>query len=153
VFNDVDTAPYKPDLVDFRTTHGVVKHFYGFDFAFGGIVPGEVHPTFNKLVGPSYAVNFLEEPKKNTINEPQENYVSKVYNTPKIPFKGTDGKQLTTYNIWTIEGSSQAVKYYGPKATGNSPSIRTVQETELGPCVEVSSKNADTTVKRLFPIC
>jgi hypothetical protein len=38
VFNDVDTAPYKPDLVDFRTTHGVVKHFYGFDFAFGGIV-------------------------------------------------------------------------------------------------------------------
>lgn len=121
-------------------------------FAFGGIVPGEAHPTFNKLVGPSYAVNFLEEPKKNTINEPQENYVSKIYNTPKIPFKGTDGKQLTTYNVWTIEGSSQAVKYYGPKATGNSPSIRTVQETELGPCVEVSSKNADTLVKRLFPI-
>jgi len=38
VFNDVDTAPYKPDVVDFRTTHGVVKHFYGFDFALGGIV-------------------------------------------------------------------------------------------------------------------
>lgn len=37
VFNDVDTAPYKPNLVDFRTKQGVVKHFYGFDFALGGI--------------------------------------------------------------------------------------------------------------------
>ena len=38
VFNDVDTAPYKPDLVDFRTKHGVAKHFYGFTFALGGLV-------------------------------------------------------------------------------------------------------------------
>jgi len=38
VFNDVDTAPYKPDLVEFRTTQGTVKHFYGFYFALGGMV-------------------------------------------------------------------------------------------------------------------
>lgn len=121
-------------------------------FAFGGIVPGEAHPTFNKLVGPSYAVNFVEDPKKNTINEPAESYVTKTYNTPKIPFKGGEGKSLITYNVWSIGGGSEAVKYYGPKATGNSPSIRTVQETEFGPCVEVSSKNSDVLVKRLFPV-
>jgi hypothetical protein len=38
VFNDVDTVPYKQDLVEFRTTQGTVKHFYGFYFALGGIV-------------------------------------------------------------------------------------------------------------------
>jgi hypothetical protein len=38
VFNDVDTAPYKPDLIDYNTSRGTVKHFYGFDFALGGIV-------------------------------------------------------------------------------------------------------------------
>lgn len=38
VFNDVDTAPYKPDVVDFQTSRETVKHFYGFDFALGGIV-------------------------------------------------------------------------------------------------------------------
>lgn len=38
VFNDVDTAPYKPGVVDFQTTQGTVKHFYGFDYALGGMV-------------------------------------------------------------------------------------------------------------------
>ena len=48
-------------------------------FAFGGIVPGEAHPVFTKLVGPTYAVQFTDEPKKNTVSEPQENYVEKNY--------------------------------------------------------------------------
>lgn len=120
-------------------------------FSFGGIVPGEAHPTFNNLTGPTYSVNFTEDPKKNTIDEPTENYVNKFYNTPKIPFKGS-GKNLVTYNVWSVDGSSDAVKYYGPKAVANKASIRTVQETELGPCVEVSSKNTDVLIKRIFPI-
>lgn len=37
VFNDVDTVPYKEGLIDYTTQHGTVKHFYGFDYAFGGI--------------------------------------------------------------------------------------------------------------------
>jgi len=37
VFNDVDTLPFHK-LFDYETTQGVVKHYYGFETALGGIV-------------------------------------------------------------------------------------------------------------------
>jgi len=38
VFNDVDTMPYSKNFLNYETTNGVVKHFYGFTYALGGIV-------------------------------------------------------------------------------------------------------------------
>ena len=38
VFNDIDTLPSTKNLFDYITRTGVVKHFYGFTFALGGIV-------------------------------------------------------------------------------------------------------------------
>ena len=38
VFNDVDTMPYKKNFLNYFTTRGIVKHFYGFKYALGGIV-------------------------------------------------------------------------------------------------------------------
>ena len=38
VFNDVDTMPYTKNFLNYETTKGVVKHFYGFTYALGGIV-------------------------------------------------------------------------------------------------------------------
>jgi len=38
VFNDVDTMPYSKDLINYETTQGNVKHFYGYHFSLGGIV-------------------------------------------------------------------------------------------------------------------
>lgn len=37
VFNDVDTIPYKNNILNYETTQGIIKHFYGKQFALGGI--------------------------------------------------------------------------------------------------------------------
>lgn len=37
VFNDIDTMPFS-NIFDYETNSGVAKHFYGFDYALGGIV-------------------------------------------------------------------------------------------------------------------
>jgi hypothetical protein len=37
VFNDIDTIPFS-SIFDYETVPGVVKHFYGFQYALGGIV-------------------------------------------------------------------------------------------------------------------
>jgi hypothetical protein len=38
VFNDVDIFPLRKNYLDYITTKGVVKHFFGFNYALGGIV-------------------------------------------------------------------------------------------------------------------
>ena len=38
VFNDVDCMPSKKGLLNYETTQRVVKHFYGYTYALGGIV-------------------------------------------------------------------------------------------------------------------
>ena len=37
IFNDVDTLPYDKNILNFHTHFGVIKHYYGFEFALGGI--------------------------------------------------------------------------------------------------------------------
>jgi hypothetical protein len=37
VFNDIDTIPFS-SIFDYETVSGIVKHFYGFKYALGGIV-------------------------------------------------------------------------------------------------------------------
>jgi hypothetical protein len=37
IFNDVDTIPFNK-IFDYETMNGIVKHYYGFEYALGGIV-------------------------------------------------------------------------------------------------------------------
>ncbi len=43
VFNDVDTLPRAKNTFNYQTTRGIVKHFYGFKHALGGIVSITAH--------------------------------------------------------------------------------------------------------------
>ena len=36
IFNDVDTMPRYKNTIDYNTSLGTIRHFYGFDFALGG---------------------------------------------------------------------------------------------------------------------
>lgn len=50
VFNDIDTMPFTAGFFDYPTHHGVVKHFFGFTFALGGIVSITGH-DFDRVGG------------------------------------------------------------------------------------------------------
>ncbi len=121
-------------------------------FAFGGIVPNETHPNFNKLKGPAYPVNFVDDPSTSAINRAASITPNSSLHVPKIPFTGS-GNVLTTYNIWNVinSQSTDAIKFIGPKVTGNATgTLKTINDPNGGASVEISSIDKVTTVERIF---
>jgi hypothetical protein len=70
VFNDVDCMPAHKNMLEYATTLGVIKHFYGFTYTLGGIVSilGKDFARINgfpNFWGWGYEDNLLQTRAKN----------------------------------------------------------------------------------------
>lgn len=77
VFNDIDTMPSKKNMFSYETTSNVVKHFYGFKFALGGVfsIQGKDFERiggFPNIWGWGYEDNIIKERVSN--NNMEINY-------------------------------------------------------------------------------
>lgn len=66
VFNDVDCMPSRKGLIDYETRPGVIKHFYGYTYALGGILSikagdFEMINGFPNFWGWGYEDNMLQD--------------------------------------------------------------------------------------------
>lgn len=101
IFNDIDTIPSEKNTLDYNTTKGIIKHYYGFDFCLGGIfsVKGE---DFEKMNGfPCYWTWGFED---NVIAYRAEEKNIKIDRSNYFPFgdmhiiQSVDGLKRIKYN-------------------------------------------------------
>ena len=79
VFNDIDTFPESPELINYETNVGNLKHFYGYEWALGGIFSvkaGDFEKTkgFPNFWGWGLEDNVMNERCNNIIKIDRENF-------------------------------------------------------------------------------
>ena len=107
IFNDIDTMPLEKNYLNYDTTTGIVKHFYGFNFALGGIfsITGE---DFEKTDGfPNYWAWGLED------NAIQERVISKNIKIDRSQFHDFLNEHILhmPYDIKRILSKQQAWRH------------------------------------------
>lgn len=122
VFNDVDTYTASQYNPNYETTHGTVKHFYGFTYTLGGIF-SITGADFEKLNGyPNFWAWGYED---NTLNnrcvasgiridrtdfvnvlKPDANSLNKIVNHKDSPFRDMNYGEFRRYVQKTKEGLS-----------------------------------------------
>jgi len=106
IFNDIDTYPY--EYIDYTTTNGSVKHFFGFEHTLGGIfsIKGgdyEKIGGFPNLWGWGYEDNVLKHRVDNEHLQIDRTYFSNIkdkslnnyYNSPSNDIKLVCDRSMT----------------------------------------------------------
>ena len=131
VFNDIDTLPFT-NIFDYTTTHGTVKHFYGFQYALGGIV-SITGSDFEKTNGfPSFWGWGMED---NVLQNRCEKVGLKVDRSQFYPIGSPDILQF-------FDGVSRLINRKDPwRATHDNglDGIRTIHKLEY--TIDTESKN------------
>jgi hypothetical protein len=124
VFNDVDTVPYKQGLLDYETTSGKIKHFFGFTFALGGIVSikagdFELLNGFPNLWGWGFEDNELQLRVKEMFSaDAIDRRTFYAYNDPNILtifhgfYKEVSNKQKEEYGDVALRRRHRNAKYW-----------------------------------------
>lgn len=104
VFNDVDTYPNIPELIDYETEEGIVKHYYGYNWALGGILSIKAG-DFEKIKGfPNLWGWGLED---NELN----NRCKNVLKIDRSNFFNINDKRITRLNDGLIRNKSNRETY------------------------------------------
>tara|TARA_B100001093_G_scaffold519238_1_gene607317 strand:- start:2384 stop:3196 length:813 start_codon:yes stop_codon:yes gene_type:complete len=142
VFNDVDTLPIKKNILHYETSKNIVKHFYGFTFALGGIfsIKGE---DFEKCNGFSNNWGWGLEDNimnnrclKNNIKIDRNNFykigdhnILQIVNTPFRHINDDDvtnyKKKLYTDDLFKIHDIKYNIQ---PHNIGNYSNLKTINE-------------------------
>ena len=111
VFNDIDTMPYKKNLLNYQTTQGIVKHFFGFDFALGGIV-SITGADFERIGGyPNFWAWGLEDNAlnnrvlKNKLKIDRSNFYE-IHNHNIVNLTDSKAKVLSKENSWRFKDNN-----------------------------------------------
>ena len=131
VFNDIDTLPFT-NIFDYKTKHGTVKHFYGFQYALGGIV-SITGSDFEKTNGfPSFWGWGMED---NVLQMRCEKVGLKIDRSQFYPIGSPDILQF-------FDGVSRLINRKDPwRATNDNgiDGIRTIHKLEY--TIDTESKN------------
>jgi len=136
VFHDVDVMPYRKNLLDYETKDNIIKHFYGFNYALGGIISikgsdFEKINGFTNFWGWALEDNILQkralkhklEIDRNNFFNIGDNNILHIHDDFKKPYveknierykrdNGVDGLYSITQLKYTIEEKNDYNKYY-----------------------------------------